>query len=554
MTRSPQIELLVPWESWSQRWRDGFGPALGRSAPRWSGECEFSPARTAGMGLSGVAHLALSVALVFAVAYPSPPEAVALKPFDPADYEVKILTAPYLPQLEDAGGAESGVEGRSGGREAYHPRQVIRVARGVAEVDKVIEAPKLRLPMTSEAIANVIVVPRVLPTVPVTANRSVPKGLEQLAPDPVAPSVDVLAATSKRSLDLAVEAVPPSPETTTSRVPVVRGLDAPEVVAPTVEVADMQLPARTVDMPALEVAQPAAPPARADADLGTANGAAVAGGSAAGSPDGGATEGGFVLSPQAGSTVGTSSSVPGALAMSPNGSGTVGLGGSGGGTGTGIGTGPGSGRAGAGPGAGRTGTGRGDSTVARGGLTPGAGPGGTGSGSRPGSLPGVTIRGGNVTLPSFATAQPSATGPAADLRNRPPLTVVATARSGGALATYGKFGGARVYTIYIDTKGGIAVLQYSEVARKGGESFDVDLTAPEPLYFPVPEKVGSRILISCTLGEDGKLRNMRIVEGATSDVAASLSAALADWIFRPVMRGDTPVAVQAMVGFSVDTR
>jgi len=507
------------------------------------------------MGLSGVVHLALTVALVFAVAYPGPPQTVALKPFDPADYEVKILTAPYLPQMEDAGGAETGVEGRSGGREAYHPRQVIRVARGVAEVDKVIEAPKLRLPMTSEAIANVIVVPRVLPTVPVTANRSVPKGLEQLAPDPVAPSVDVFAARSKGSLDLAVEAVPPSPETTTSRVPVVRGLDAPEVVAPTVEVADLQLPARTVDMPALEVARPAAErSSRADADRGTANGAAVAGGSAAGSPDGGATEGGFVLSPQAGSTVGTSSSVPGALAMSPNGEGTVGLGGSGGGTGTGIGTGPGSGRDGAGPGAGRTGTGRGDSTAARGGLTPGTGPGGTGSGSRAGSLPGVTIRGGNVTLPSFAAAQPGAAGPAADPRNRPALTIVATARSGGALATYGRFGGARVYTIYIDTKAGMAVLQYSEMARKGDESFDVDLTAPEPLYFPVPEKVASRILISCTLGEDGKLRDLKVVEGARSNVAASLSAALADWIFRPVMRGDTPVAVQAMVGFSVDTR
>lgn len=554
MTRAPQVELLIPWESWSQRWRHGLGPALGRSAPRWSGECEFSPARTAGMGLSGAAHLALSVALVFAVAYPGPPQTVVLKPFDPAEYEVKILTAPYLPQMEDAGGAESGVEGRSGGREAYHPRQVIRVARGVAEVDKVIEAPKLRLPMTSEAIANVIVVPRVLPTVPVTANRSVPKGLEQLAPDAVAPSVDVLAAQSQRTLDLAVEVVPPSPETTTSRAPVVRGLDAPEVVAPTVDVAELQIPARTVDMPALEVARPAVPSARADADRANENEDAIAGRSPAGSPDGGATDGGFVLSPQAGSMVGTSSSTAGALAMSPSGSGTVGLGGSGGGTGTGIGTGPGSGRAGAGPGAGKTGTGRGDSAVARGGLTPGAGPGGTGSGSRAGSLPGVTIRGGNVTLPSFATAQPGAAAPATDRRNRPPLTVVATARSGGALATYGKFGGARVYTIYIDTKGGTAVLQYSEMARKGSESFDVDLTAPEPLYFPVPEKVGSRILVSCTLGEDGKLRDMRIVEGATSDVAASLSDALADWVFRPVMRGETPIAVQAMVGFSVDTK
>jgi hypothetical protein len=130
---------------------------------------------------------------------------------------------------------------------------------------------------------------------------------------------------------------------------------------------------------------------------------------------------------------------------------------------------------------------------------------------------------------------------------------VATARSGGALATYGRFGGARVYTIYIDTKGGMAVLQYSEMAQSG-ETFDVDLTAPEPLHFPVPEKIASRILITGTLGEDGRLRDLKIIEGASSKSAASLAAALTDWIFRPVMRGEKPVAVQAMLGFSVDTK
>jgi hypothetical protein len=502
------------------------------------------------MGLSGVAHLALGITVAFAVGYPGPPDSLLMKPFDPAEYQVKILTGPYLPQIEDASGAETGTQGKAGGREAYHPQQVIRVYRGPAETEKVIDAPKLRLPMTTEAIANVIVVPRVAPTVPVTARPELAKGFEQLAPEAVPPVPDVQRIQARQKFDLLAEVVPPTPELD-SRLPVRSDLQSPEVVAPTVNADGLELAARTVDVPLLEVARPVAAsntphPARADQDWG-------AGASASGSPEGGSIDGALVLSPAGGNMVGTSASQPGALAMSPKGSGTIGLGGSGGGTGTGIGRGPGSGATGSGPGSGRTGAGRGSSTVARGGLMAGPGPGGTGTGARAGAIPGVTIRGGNVSLPSFAAPQPGDSGPVIDPRNRPPLTIVATPRSGGALALYGQFAGARVYTIYIDTSVGMAVMQYSQVAQQG-ERFDVDLTAPEPLHFPVPEKVATRILVSCTLGTDGKLKDVKIVEGASSKAAAPLTAALADWIFRPVMRGDTPIPVHAVLGFSIDTR
>ena len=557
MSRSRQIELLIPWESWRDRWSSGLGPALRRSATRWAGECEFSAWRTGGMSLSSVLHVVIGLTLLFAVRSGSGQDsALAVKPFNPAEYEIKILRAPYLPQLEDASGSESGRQGKSGGKEGYHPQQVIRVYRGPAETEKVIEAPNLRLPMSTSAVANVIVVPHVRPTVPVAASHNVPKGFAQLTPEVVPPSPDA-QALDRETLDLVAEVVPPPPEVENSLSPLAPDLNAPEVVQPTVEVERLDVAARTVDLPALEVAAPAASTrssdsARADADS-MITGVQVGAGAAAGSPDGRATEGAVVLSPQAAETVGTNAAQMGSLAMSPSGAGTAGLGGVGGGTGTGVGSGSGSGSRGTGPGSGRSGVGLGNSTTARGGLIHGPGPGGTGTGKRPSALPGVTIRGGSVTLPSFAPPEPGRAGAVSEARNRPPLTVVATARSGGALAMYGRFQGARVYTIYIDTSAGMAVMQYSQ-SDSQGESFEVDLSAPEPLHSPVPAKVGTRILVSCTLGKDGKLSDVKIVEGETSTAAAPLTAALAEWIFRPVMRGDTPIAVQAVLGFSVDTK
>lgn len=559
MTRRREVEFLVRWESWRERWSSGIGPALRRSAERWGGECEFSVWRTGGMSFSGIVHIAIGLVLVFAVDRAGVPATkFSVKPFDPTQYDVKILRAPYLPELEDASGAESGREGKAGGREAYHP-QVIRVDRGPAETEKVIEAPSLRLPLSAQAVANVIVIPQVLPTVPVAASRNVPNGFDQLAPDVVPPSPDVQRALDRQKLDLLAEVVPPSPNVDASSSPIARDMQIPDVVAPTVQAEDLSLPPRTVDVPLLEVARPvtssrAAETARADADSGELAGAPASAASAAGgSPSGGAVEGAIVLSPQAGEAVGTNSAQNGSLSMSPVGTSSAGLGGSGGGGGTGLGTGSGSGAAGSGPGSGQSGVGRGNSTVARGGLTNGPGPGGTGRGSRSAALPGVTILGGSVNLPSFASPQPGSAGGVSDARNRPPLTIVATPRSGGALAMYGRFQGARVYTIYIDTRAGMAVMQFSQNEQQG-ENFEVDLSAPEPLHSPVPAKVGTRILVSCTLGKDGRLSDVKIVEGATSTAAAPLAAALADWIFRPVMRGDTPIAVQAVLGFSVDTK
>ena len=187
---------------------------------------------------------------------------------------------------------------------------------------------------------------------------------------------------------------------------------------------------------------------------------------------GGAGNGnGIVVSSKPGSQVGLpGGGGAGALAMSPKGGTDAGLGGSGGGTSIGHGTGPGSGFAGDGPGAGKDGVGRGSDPTARGGISPYPGPGGAGNGvnGNP-AMPGVSVRGGSnniVTLPSFGTDGDMPTdlsrSSVGKEKHGPGITVVATSRSGGAFNFYGYLKGDKVYTIYIDTSIGPAVMQFAD--------------------------------------------------------------------------------------------
>ena len=178
---------------------------------------------------------------------------------------------------------------------------------------------------------------------------------------------------------------------------------------------------------------------------------------------------GVVVSKQPGSAVGISGGGPAALAMSPAGGSNPGFGGSGGGEGIGRGNGPGGGFSGEGTGAGKTGIGKGSELNAHGGISPYPGPGGAGtatSGSP--AVPGVSVRGGNniVKLPSFSDggSEPTVPGRASKGKenNGPGITVVASARSGGAFNLYGSLKGDKVYTIYIDTTLGPAVLQFAD--------------------------------------------------------------------------------------------
>ena len=137
---------------------------------------------------------------------------------------------------------------------------------------------------------------------------------------------------------------------------------------------------------------------------------------------------------------------------------------------------------------------------------------------------------------------------------RPDITVVATPRSGGALNLYGALKGDKVYTIYIETGLGTAVMQFAD-PTSAAHAYSGDLTAPEPMRAEVPSDLQrSRLVIACILDRSGLLRNAQVLEPGGSEMTGKVLASLPNWKFRPVLRGDQPVEVNAILGFNIDTR
>jgi hypothetical protein len=310
--------------------------------------------------------------------------------------------------------------------------------------------------------------------------------------------------------------------------------------------------------------------------VGTGNGASGSGrkgvglgglgdaGSVLAPPKGAAGTGdnsGVVVSAQPGSNVGVPANAgKGLLAMSPSGGDKPGLGGSGGGAGLVHGEGPGSALTGDGTGAGKPGTGHAADLNSRGGISPTPGPGGAGS-APTGSpaVPGVDVRGGStiVTLPSFGSDGGNNSNPNLPGRTSvkgqqgPAITIVATSRSGGAFDFYGKLPGDN-YTVYVDTEIGTVVMQFAEANPGAGQAGA--LTGPQGLRTNLPADLPhARIVIKARLDASGNLRSLQVLEPGPAAMTARIMAALPSWKFRPAMRGEQPVEVNAILGFNIDT-
>jgi hypothetical protein len=298
---------------------------------------------------------------------------------------------------------------------------------------------------------------------------------------------------------------------------------------------------------------------------GSGFGGALDAGSVAAPPSHpGATNGGsgIVVSSQPGSKLGKPSSAgAGALTLSPSGGAQPGIGGPG--TGTDIARGPGSGAAmkGGGTGATNDGSGTGGDLAARNSISPYPGEGGAGTGAvtKP-PMPGVSVHGGNmITLPSFGAGgnDPSIPSRSPTMKGNegPDITVVGSPRSGGVFNLYGALKGDKVYSIYINTVLGMAVMEYADPSSATHPYAD-DLVAPQPVraYLPAHLKL-SRLVISCTLDRYGLLKNAQVQEQTGSSATTNqILAALSSWKFRPAFRGDQPVEVNAILGFDIDTR
>ncbi|MGH9547428.1 MAG: hypothetical protein ACRD23_19635 [Terriglobales bacterium] len=640
--------FLVEWPSRWDEFLTAIGPALGKSPQRLAGEAQTGLVPWWGMLLSCALELLLLVAVIVV-----PAKLASLQPYEPPPkpkYDIIYYSGNELPRTEDVGGAEAGRSGRSGGREAHHPTQTIRVARGSTLRETVVDAPKLDLPKSNSAVANLLALKALpgpapaegmrsslrAPALPQMAVAPAPQVPDQLraAPQLNVGAVPPSAAAPQRSVSTlrmpgshAVQVVPPpvsAPEQVTDRNPRL-SMPAPNVVAPpptmTSEVAptgpgfgpdELQ---KQVVPPPVQVGDAAAerrnisglgstsvvPPtvqlgagaARRGLAGGLGTGTAVVppppsvsgGGSLTGQgrgnrgvglggpldvglaaapprSNGGGSTSGVVVSSQPGSKVGLpGSGGAGAMAMSPSGGDKAGLGGSGGGGGIGRGNGPGSGFSGPGSGAGKEGTGPGSDPMARGGISPYPGSGGAGTGtSGTPALPGVSVKGGStnvVTLPSFGSGGKQPRGPGrsdTNPENRgPDITVVATSRSGGAFDFYGKLKGDKVYTIYIETTLGTAVMQFSD-PTSAVHAYAEDLTAPQAMRSDLPPGLPkARLVIACVLDRSGLVRRTRVLEPAPAVMTSKVLTALSSWKFRPVLRGNEPIEVNAILGFNIDT-
>ena len=646
MTDAPK--LLVEWSSPWQEFLTSIRPALSRSPAHLAGEArsELFPYR--GMLATWLVEIVLIL-----VAIILPARLAMMRPYTPLPfpkYDVIYFSGDELPRTEDQGGARAGRSGRAGGKEGHHRTQTIRVARGDALREKVVDAPKLNLPRSDSAVANLLAykkIPGPAPTEGLKASRTAPSLTQnaviapppevkddkpraapalstsiiapaqnsrdvtsirvpgshpvQVIPPPVSAPEEVTVLNPKLTLplpsviapppsqvprqvatqgpgwgpgDLHKQVIPPPAQlgnATSSRQPV-GGLGSNTVVPPPVAVAGGSLQRSAAGGLGGSVVPP--PPSlptgagiggNGSGKRGAGLGGPLDTGSAAAPPSnagGNANGTGVVVSSQPGSKVGVpGAGGTGALALSPSGGATPGIGGSGGGLGIGRGTGPGSGFSGQGTGAAASGTGVGSDSTAHGGISPYPGPGGAGSGTsgKP-AMPGVSVRGGSnvVTLPSFGSDanQPNVPGrsSANGGHHGPGITVVGTSRSGGAFNYYGTLAGDKVYSIYMETSAGPAVMQYADPSSVS-HPYAEDLIAPEPLRADLPANLShSRLIITCLLDRSGLLRNLQVLESGASEMTAKVLAALPNWKFRPAMRGDEPVEVNAFLGFNIDTR
>jgi hypothetical protein len=497
-----------------------------------------------------------------------------------------------LPQTTDVSGASMGRQGRSGGQQYFHPEQIIHVARDKKVAPVIAAAPPLMLPHTNEPVANllrflpsspmpavryadtsatpVILAKAVPPLEPPVRPRFLPKQEAPLTPPPL--HVTDLSLRAKLTMPVTVPSLPdlePTPLEPPARPRFLPKREAP-MIPPPLQITDSSLHAK-LNMPVGQIAMPSLSDPEpitkqihgsAPADLPSEDRLAASPpeNSNAGSPGypgfgGPNTSAAVVISVDPGNTPGLPVAGGGALAMSPSGHGG-GAGGRGGGTGVGTGSGAGSGIKDTGPGAGDIGVGFGADPVAVGGTSPAPGPGGAGSvGGNAPNFPGVAIAGGTVHLPSFG---PGAGGPTLPKRlpagsgKSPAIMVIASPRAGGALNNYGEMKGGRVYTMYLDTRTGSIVLQFSDPVVKN--DLEYDLIPPEPLMTDIPSGILlPHTLLACVLERNGTLRAFRVLRTPNPDRIQPLIRALERWRFVPVVRGKERIAVDVMLGFGVST-
>jgi hypothetical protein len=274
--------LLVEWSSPWEEFRSALRPALARPPKALAGEAPIGMFPFRGMLACWLLECLLLVAIIVlpehfvSLQIPSPPT----RP----QYDVIYYSADELPRTQDRGGAEAGKSGRAGGQQAHHRTQTIRVARGDKPREKVVDAPKIDLPHSDSAVANLLafkanpgpppaeglrstLTAPVLPAMSVAPpapelNSSASRTTGALTTNIVPPAPEVSHASTRTSPTLGSAIVPPAPNVSRDQMRSANPL-APNVVAPAPrdtqrDLASSRAPlTQTVDVVAPPVSAPA---------------------------------------------------------------------------------------------------------------------------------------------------------------------------------------------------------------------------------------------------------------------------------------------------------
>jgi hypothetical protein len=207
-------KLLVEWSSPWDEFVTSIRPALARSTARLAGETPFGliPVRIM-LAACVIEVFLLFVIIVLSIKIPQlRPQVVTRIP----SHDVIYYSGDELPRTEDLGGAQAGATGQSGGKEAHHRTQTIRVARGHSLIEKLADAPNLKLQSSHDAVANLLAL-RPDPGPPPTEGLRNTRALPALATTLVAPAPDVVRDYTRSRTSLGAVIPPASRVSTDSR-------------------------------------------------------------------------------------------------------------------------------------------------------------------------------------------------------------------------------------------------------------------------------------------------------------------------------------------------
>src|SRR5258708_16809294 len=218
VTQWPQPpRLLGEWASPWEEFKSALGPALARPPKRLAGEAPTGMFPYRGMLVCWLLECLLLIAIIVI------PERFAslqtLTPPTRPQWDVIYYSGDELPQTQDQGGAQSGKSGRAGGQQAHHPTQTIRVVRGDKPSEKVVDAPKVNLPHSDSAVANLLAFkpnPGPPPAEGMRSTLTAPT-LPPMTMSAVPPSPELNSSPTHRSTTLTTTTIPPAPDV--SRTP-----------------------------------------------------------------------------------------------------------------------------------------------------------------------------------------------------------------------------------------------------------------------------------------------------------------------------------------------